>query len=118
VRWRARADRALRHGLRRVGAQDLDSAKVYLEQVFLPLWNERFICAPQMAGDAHRVLPRETNLDSVLSTRESRTLSLDYTLRWRGAIYRVPRAQIAPHAALLASRSYPPLSKAELSTWR
>jgi len=83
-------------GLRRVGAQDLDRANVYLEQVFLPFWNERFICAPQMAGDAHRALPRGTNLDSVLSIRESRTLSADYTLRWRGAIYRVPREQIAP----------------------
>jgi hypothetical protein len=83
-------------GLRRVGAQDLDSANAYLEQVFLPLWNERFIRAPQMVGDAHRALPRGTNLDSVLSIRESRTLSADYTLRWRGAIYRVPREQIAP----------------------
>ena len=48
-----------------------------------------------MAGDAHRALLPETNLDSVLSIRESRTVAGDYTVRWAGAIYRVQREQIA-----------------------
>ena len=82
-------------GLRRVGAKDLETANAYLEQVFLPLWNQRFRYEPQMAGDAHRALLPETNLDSVLSIRESRTVAGDYTVRWAGAIYRVQREQIA-----------------------
>jgi len=82
-------------GLRRVGAKDLETANAYLEQVFLPLWNQRFRYEPQMAGDAHRALLPGTNLDSVLSIRESRTLARDYTVRWEGAIYRVQREQIA-----------------------
>jgi len=82
-------------GLRRVGAKDLKSANAYLGQGFLPLWNERFICAPQMAGDAHRALRAGINLDSVLSIRESRTVSPDHTLRWDGLLYRVKREQIA-----------------------
>src|SRR6202162_372313 len=41
-------------GLRQVGAKDLPTANGYLEQVFLPLWNERFRYPPQLAGDAHR----------------------------------------------------------------
>ena len=36
-----------------------------------------------------------TNLDSVLSIRESRTVTPDYTVRWEGEIYRVRREQIA-----------------------
>jgi hypothetical protein len=33
-------------GLRRVGAKDLETANAYREQVFLPLWNERFRYPP------------------------------------------------------------------------
>jgi hypothetical protein len=81
-------------GLRQVGANDLEMANAYLEEVFVPLWNRRFRRQPQLAGDAHRSLLRGTNLDSVLSIRESRTVSPDYTVRWEGAIYRVEREQI------------------------
>jgi transposase len=35
-------------GLRRVGAKDLETANAYLQQVFLPLWNERFRYPPQL----------------------------------------------------------------------
>lgn len=82
-------------GLRRVGAKDLKSANAYLGQVFVPLWNRRFTSEPQMAGDAHRKLPRGRNLDSVLSIRESRTVAADYTVRWEGIIYRVQREHLA-----------------------
>ena len=81
--------------LRRVGAKDLAAANVYLEQVFLPLWNQRFRCEPQLAGDAHRAVPAGMNLDSVLSVRESRMVGADYTVRWEGVIYRVKREHIA-----------------------
>jgi Homeodomain-like domain len=81
-------------GLRRVGAKDLGTANAYLEQVFLPLWNERFRYQPQLAGDAHRAVPKGMNLDSVLSIRVSRTVSADYTVRWEGEIYRIEREQI------------------------
>lgn len=82
-------------GLRRVGAKDLEAANAYLEQVFLPLWNQRFRCEPQLAGDAHRAVPAGMNLDSVLSIRESRMVGADYTVRWEGVIYRVKREHIA-----------------------
>jgi len=81
-------------GLRRVGAQDLETANAYLEQGFMPLWNERFGCQAQLAGDAHRTVPKGMNLDSVLSIRESRTVTADYTVRWQGVIYRVEREQV------------------------
>jgi len=82
-------------GLRQRGAKDLEAANAYLQQVFLPLWNRRFRCEPQLAGDAHRALLGGTNLDSVLSIRVSRTVSPDYTVQWEGAVYRVQREQIA-----------------------
>jgi DNA-binding Lrp family transcriptional regulator len=81
-------------GLRRVGAKDLETANAYLEQVFIPLWNRRFTREPQLAGDAHRAVPAGTDLDSVLSIRESRTLGQDHTIRWQGVIYGLGREQI------------------------
>jgi hypothetical protein len=89
-------------GLRQVGAKDLETANAYLEQVFLPLWNRRFRRQSQLAGDAHRALQPGTNLDSVLSIRESRRVSADYTVRWEGVIYRVKREQIT--AGMRAAR--------------
>ena len=82
-------------GLRRVQAKDLETANEYLEQVFLPLWNQRFRYEPQMAGDAHRAVQPGTNLDSVLSIRETRTVAADYTVRWDGVLYRIQREHIA-----------------------
>jgi hypothetical protein len=82
-------------GLRQAGAKGVATANQYLEQVYLPLWNRRFRREPQLAGDAHRALLRGTNLDSVLSIRESRTVSQDHTVRWQGVIYQIARQQIA-----------------------
>jgi len=81
-------------GLRRVGAKDLETANAYLEHVFLALWNARFRCQPQLAGDAHRAVPKGMNLDSVLSVRVSRTVTADHTVRWGSVIYRIEREQI------------------------
>lgn len=82
-------------GLRQVGAQDLETANQYLQQVYIPFWNRRFGRDPQLPGDAHRPVPRESNLDSVLSIRRSRTLDQDHTIRWDGVIYRMDPKQIA-----------------------
>jgi hypothetical protein len=89
-------------GLRQVGAHDLETANQYLQQIYLPLWNRRFRRQARLAGDAHRALLPGTNLDSVLSLRESRTISQDHTIRWHGVIYRVEREQIA--AAMRGAR--------------
>jgi hypothetical protein len=89
-------------GLRQVGAKDLETANAYLQQVFVPLWNRRFRREPQLAGDAHRALLPETNLDSVLSIRQSRIVGQDHTVRWQGVIYRIERKQI--QAAMRGAR--------------
>jgi hypothetical protein len=89
-------------GLRQVGAKDLETANAYLQQIYVPLWNRRFRCEPQLAGDAHRGVLPETNLDSVLSIRQSRTVGQDHTVRWEGVIYQVDRKQIT--AAMRGAR--------------
>jgi hypothetical protein len=81
-------------GLRKVGARNLEQANRYLEQVYLPLWNRRFTCAAEQAGDAHRALHRSLELASVLSQVEVRTVAQDYTVRWDGVTYQIRRADL------------------------
>jgi hypothetical protein len=81
-------------GLRKVGAGNLEQANRYLQQVYLPLWNRRFRCAAEQAGDAHRALDRSSELASVLSQVELRSVAQDYTVRWDGVTYQIRRADI------------------------
>ena len=81
-------------GLRKVQACNLEQANGYLQQVYLPLWNRRFTCAAEQAGDAHRALDRSLELASVLSQVEVRSVAQDYTVRWDGVTYQIRRADI------------------------
>jgi len=81
-------------GLRKVGVCNLEQANRYLQQVYLPLWNGRFSCAAEQAGDAHRALDHKVELDSVLSQVEVRSIAQDYTVRWNGVTYQMRRADI------------------------
>jgi transposase len=81
-------------GLRKVQACNREQANRYLDQVYLPLWNRRFTCAAEQAGDAHRALDPSRELASVLSQVELRSVAQDYTVRWDGATYQIRRADI------------------------
>jgi len=81
-------------GLRKVRARTLEEANTYLEKIYLPTWNQRFICEPRQAGDAHRALDTKTDLDSVLSRVERRTVAQDHTVRWQAAGYQIRRPDI------------------------
>jgi hypothetical protein len=81
-------------GLRKVRARTLEEANAYLEKIYLPLWNQRFSRPPRHAGDAHRALGTKTDLDSVLSRVERRSVAQDYTVRWQGMAYQIGRSDI------------------------
>jgi hypothetical protein len=81
-------------GLRKVGACSREQANRYLDPGYLPLWNRRFTCEAEQAGDAHRALDRRLDLESVLSQVEVRTVAQDYTVRWGGVTYQIRRADI------------------------
>src|SRR5271157_1213853 len=81
-------------GLRKVGASTLEQANEYLGSTFLPLWERRFSQEPRQAGDAHRQMDASLDLDSRLSRVEARRVAQDYTVRWQGEIYQIPRSQI------------------------
>jgi len=80
--------------LRLAGVSNLERANRFLEEVFIPFWQQRFTVLPRGSRDAHRALGEEHHLEQILSVREARTLAQDYTLRWRGQIWAIPRQEV------------------------
>jgi transposase len=81
--------------LRKAKVRSLEPANVYLEKVFLPLWNQRFTRPPVSAVEGHRRLEK-LDLPSILSVMEPRGVANDYTVQWRGVKWQIPRAAIRP----------------------
>jgi len=83
-------------GLRKAGVRDREGANHYLQQTYLPLWNTRFSCLPAKPQDAHRPVLSRQRLPSILSHREARQITKDYTLRFAGKLWQIPRSAIRP----------------------
>jgi hypothetical protein len=82
--------------LRKAGANNLETANLYLDQVFLPLWRKRFRREPASSVNAHRPLGEALDLKSILSHVEKRRVTNDYTGSWKGKFYRIPREAVRP----------------------
>ena len=83
-------------GLRLARADSLEAAQTYLEQEYLPHWNQGFTVLPAVSSDAHRPLRPEHELASILSVVEERTVTPDYTIRYEGKAYQIARGNIRP----------------------
>jgi transposase len=79
--------------LRKARVKTLEAANAHLEQLFLPMWNERFVCAPASSVDGHRSLEK-LELDSILSVMETRRVDNDHTVPWHGVKWQIPREAI------------------------
>jgi len=81
-------------GLRIAGASTIGQANRYLEEEFLPWWNQHLRVLPAHPADAHRPLGDEHNLAAALSIVDTRQVANDYTFRWDSKIYQIARADI------------------------
>lgn len=82
--------------MRLAGVNTIQQANRFLEEVFLPQWEQRFTVQPRSACDAHRPLRREHRLEQILSIRKVRTVANDYTVRWHGQLWAVARQDVRP----------------------
>jgi transposase len=80
--------------MRLAGVCTIDAANEFLEQVFLPFWEQRFTVVARRPQDAHRRLGREHRLERILSVREPRSVASDYTVSWQGQRWGVRREQV------------------------
>jgi transposase len=81
-------------GLRVVSAGTLGEANAYLQEEFLPWWNQHLIVAPANSADAHRSLGPEHNLAATLSQVETRQVHNDYTIQLDSKFYQIERGSI------------------------
>ncbi|MDQ2949651.1 MAG: ISNCY family transposase [Acidobacteriota bacterium] len=81
-------------GLRVAGANTLDEANAYLENEFLPWWNQTLTVVPAAADNAHRQLDKGHSLAASLSRVDTRQVANDYTIRFQNKLYQIQRADI------------------------
>ncbi|HEX8984942.1 MAG TPA: hypothetical protein VF767_05920 [Bryobacteraceae bacterium] len=82
------------NALRLAGIGSLEEANLYLEETFLPDWNQRFARQPAQSVDAHRPLGRQQDLASILAKVEMRKVGNDYTVPWNGIKWQIPKSAI------------------------
>jgi hypothetical protein len=87
-------DRLLKE-LRIAKIRGLANANQFLREVFIPAWEKRFTLEPRSRSDAHRSIAA-FDLDSVLSLREMRTVTRDYTVSLRRQHWAISRRDIRP----------------------
>lgn len=81
-------------GMRVAGVCTIEAANGYLEEEFLPWWNETLTVKPASEEDAHRPLGKEHHLAAILSHVEQRQVTNDYTIRWDGKCYQIDRRDV------------------------
>jgi len=81
-------------GLRVAEAKTLEEANRFLDEEFLPWWNQHLTVLPRSATDAHRPLGKAHDLAAALSHVETRQVANDYTFRFHGTHYRISRTSI------------------------
>jgi len=81
-------------GMRLAEVKTIQQANAYLEQHYLPWWNQTCTVAPQSEEDAHRPLEQHHDLAAILSHVETRQVKNDYTIQFDGKIYGIERADI------------------------
>jgi hypothetical protein len=81
-------------GMRVAGANTLEEANEYLEEKFIPWWNQTLTVVAATADDAHLPLAATHSLPASLSYVETRQVNNDYTIQFDNRIYLIARADI------------------------
>jgi DNA-binding Lrp family transcriptional regulator len=90
----ATAQDRLVKGMRVASVRTIEEANVYLEEEYLPWWNQALTVKPADAADAHRPLGQGHDLATILSHVEQRQVNNDYTVHYNGKVYQIDRRDI------------------------
>jgi hypothetical protein len=75
------------------GISSIEEANGFLEEVYIPFWNERFAVEPADPSDLHRPLPDDVNLKQLFSRTEERSVANDFTIRYKNVRYQIAEEQ-------------------------
>jgi hypothetical protein len=79
--------------LRVLGISTFEEANRYLEEVYVPFWNERFAVEPAEPRDVHRRLPKRFDLESLFAETLTRTIGHDFTITYKGRKFQIAKSQ-------------------------
>ena len=75
------------------GIATIEAANRYLEDAYIPFWNERFAVQASDPSDLHRPLPDEVNLKRLFSRTEKRSVANDFTIRYKNVRYQISKEE-------------------------
>ncbi len=75
------------------GISTMEAANGYLENIYIPFWNERFAVQASDPSDLHRPLPDEVNLKRLFSRTETRSVANDFTIRYKNVRYQISKEE-------------------------
>jgi hypothetical protein len=75
------------------GISTLDEANQYLEEVYIPLWNERFAVEPAESRDVHRKLSKRVDLERLFAETLTRSIGNDFTIRHKKRRLQISKRQ-------------------------
>jgi hypothetical protein len=79
--------------LRVRGISSLEEGNRFLEEVYVPYWNERFAVDPGEPKDLHRPLPKRVDLERLFAETRTRTISNTFTIRYDHEELQIPKQQ-------------------------
>lgn len=80
--------------MRLAGVCSIEHGNEFLES-YLPKYAQRFGIASEKPENLHREIPEDLNLDWVFAFREKRTVTNDFTIRWRNRFFLLKKQSIA-----------------------
>lgn len=79
--------------LRKANVRTREQANRFLEETFLPDWNQRFTVTARHEVDAHRSV-EGLDLAAILCHKETRRVANDYTISWHGKQFQIPKEAV------------------------
>ncbi len=80
------------------GITTIEGVNRFLEEGYIAELNEKFSVYPESETDFHRKAPSKEEMELIFAIEEERTVSNDWTIRYRGRIYQI----------LSGNRNFPP----------
>jgi hypothetical protein len=85
-------DRLLKE-MRVASISTIEDANAFLDDSFIPFWNERFTVKPQLSEDFHRPLPEGIDLAETFAESYPRLIRPDFTIRYENTYYQLQRTE-------------------------
>jgi hypothetical protein len=82
--------------LRVAGITTMEGANRFLDEKFLPFWQERFTVEPREPTDALRPLPEDVDLMRLFAETDERVIREDFTFRYANRHFQIERAEAEP----------------------